>query len=75
MKGLGKFRNPMTSSRIEIMNAQLVAECLNQLHHCVFLFGLKRYKMIGGLRKLHNEELHNLYSSPGIVRKMKSMKM
>jgi hypothetical protein len=23
----------------------------------------------GGWRKLHNEELHNLYSSPSIIRK------
>jgi hypothetical protein len=26
----------------------------------------------GGLRKLHNEELHNLYSSPSIIRAIKS---
>jgi hypothetical protein len=29
----------------------------------------------GGWRKLHNEELHNLYSSPSIIRKMKSRRM
>jgi hypothetical protein len=29
--------------------------------------GLKRDKMIEGWRKLHNEELHNLYSSPSII--------
>jgi hypothetical protein len=28
----------------------------------------------GGWRKLHNEELHNLYSSPSIIRMMKSRK-
>jgi hypothetical protein len=28
------------------------------------LFGAERDEMIGGWRKLHNEELHNLYSSP-----------
>jgi hypothetical protein len=28
------------------------------------IFGLKRNEVIGGWRKLHNEELHNLYSSP-----------
>jgi hypothetical protein len=27
---------------------------------------------IGGWRKLHNEELHNLYSSPSIIRIIKS---
>jgi hypothetical protein len=34
-------------------------------------FGLKRDEMIGGWRKLHNEELHNLYSSP-YIRMIKS---
>jgi hypothetical protein len=28
--------------------------------------------VIGGWRKLHNEELHNLYSSPSIIRIVKS---
>jgi hypothetical protein len=31
--------------------------------------------MIGGSRKLHNEELHNLYSSPTIIRIIKSRRM
>jgi hypothetical protein len=31
--------------------------------------------VIGGWRKLHNEELHNLYSSPSIIRMIKSMRM
>jgi hypothetical protein len=29
----------------------------------------------GGWRKLHNEELHNLYSSPSIIRMTKSRRM
>jgi hypothetical protein len=29
----------------------------------------------GGWRKLHNEELHNLYSSPSIIRITKSRRM
>jgi hypothetical protein len=29
----------------------------------------------GEWRKLHNEELHILYSSPNIIRQMKSMRM
>jgi hypothetical protein len=37
--------------------------------------GPKRDEVTGGWRKLHNEELHNLYSSPSIIRIMKSMKM
>jgi hypothetical protein len=34
--------------------------------------GPKRDEMIGGRRTLHNEELHNLYSSPSIIRMIKS---
>jgi hypothetical protein len=30
---------------------------------------------MGGWRKLHNEELHNLYSSPSIIRIIKSRSM
>jgi hypothetical protein len=37
--------------------------------------GPKRDKVTGGWRKLHNEELHNLYSSPSIIRKMKLRRM
>jgi hypothetical protein len=36
------------------------------------IFGLKRDGVMGGWRKLHNEELHNLYSSPSIIRIIKS---
>jgi hypothetical protein len=36
------------------------------------IFGPKSEGMMGGWRKLHNEELHNLYSSPSIVRIIKS---
>jgi hypothetical protein len=35
------------------------------------IFGPKRDEVTGGWRKLHNEELHNLYSSPGIIRMIK----
>jgi len=31
------------------------------------LFGPKREEVAGGWRRLHNEELHNLYASPNIV--------
>jgi hypothetical protein len=37
-------------------------------------FGRKRDEVTGGWRKLHNEELHNLYSSPSIIRVIKSRK-
>jgi hypothetical protein len=32
------------------------------------IFGPKRDGVTGGWKKLHNEELHNLYSSPSIIR-------
>jgi hypothetical protein len=32
----------------------------------------KRDEVTGDWRKLHNEELHNLYSSPNIIRMTKS---
>jgi len=31
------------------------------------IFGPKREEVAGGWRKLYNEELHNLYSSPNII--------
>jgi hypothetical protein len=39
------------------------------------IFGPKGDEMVGGCRKLHNEELYNLYSSPDIVRIIKSRRM
>jgi hypothetical protein len=38
-------------------------------------FGPKRNEETGGWRELHNEELHNLYSSPSIIRVVKSRRM
>jgi hypothetical protein len=32
------------------------------------IFGPKRDEVTGGWRKLHNEELHDLYSLPSIIR-------
>jgi hypothetical protein len=39
------------------------------------IFGPKREGMAGGWLKLHNEELHDLYSSPNIIRIIKSMRL
>ena len=39
------------------------------------LFGPKRDKVTGEWRKLHNEELSDLYSLPNIVRVVKSIRM
>jgi hypothetical protein len=39
------------------------------------IFGPKRDEVTGEWRKLHSEELHNLYSSPDIIRQIKSKRM
>jgi hypothetical protein len=39
------------------------------------IFGPKRDEVAGDWRKLHNEELHGLYSSPSIVRVTKARRM
>jgi hypothetical protein len=36
---------------------------------------LKRDEVVGGWRKLHNEKLHNLYSSPSIIRIIMSRRL
>jgi hypothetical protein len=35
------------------------------------IFGPKREEVMGGWRRLHNEELHNLYASRDIIRVIK----
>jgi hypothetical protein len=39
------------------------------------IFGPKREEVTGEWRKLHNEELHILYSSPNIIRQIKLRRM
>jgi hypothetical protein len=39
------------------------------------ILGPKRDEVTGGWRKLHNEELHGLYSSPSVVRVIKARRM
>jgi hypothetical protein len=41
----------------------------------VILFGPERDEVTGGWCKLRNEELHNMYSSPSIIRMIKSRRM
>jgi hypothetical protein len=39
------------------------------------IFGPNRDEVTGEWRKLHNEKLHNLYSSPNIIRMIKSRRI
>jgi hypothetical protein len=39
------------------------------------IFGPKREEAAGGWKRLHNEELHSLYTSPNIIRMIKSREM
>jgi hypothetical protein len=39
------------------------------------IFGPKRDEVTGEWRQLHNKELHDLYSSPSIIRIIKSRRM
>jgi hypothetical protein len=39
------------------------------------IFGPKRDEVTGDWRKLHNEELNKFYSSPNIIRMIKSRRM
>jgi hypothetical protein len=44
-------------------------------HNNSKIFWLKRDEITGGWRKLQNEELHNLYSFPIVIRMIKPRKM
>jgi hypothetical protein len=39
------------------------------------IFGPKRDEVTGEWKKLHSEELHNLYSSPNIIKQIKLRRM
>jgi hypothetical protein len=39
------------------------------------IFEPKRQQVAGGWRRLHKEELHNLYMSPNIIRMVKSWRL
>jgi hypothetical protein len=55
--------------RIPLSSKQITLEIL------IPLVGPKRDEETGDWRKLHNEELHNLYSSPNIIRMLKSRRI
>jgi hypothetical protein len=39
------------------------------------IFGPKEEEVVGGWRRMHNEDLHNLYSSPNIITVIKTRRM
>jgi hypothetical protein len=39
------------------------------------IFGPKREEVAGVWRRLHNEELHNFYTTPNVIKMIKSRKM
>jgi hypothetical protein len=39
------------------------------------IFGPKRDEEMGGWRKMHNEEFHNMYPSPNVIIMIKSRRM
>jgi len=45
------------------------------LHQIYKIFGPRKDEVMGEWRRLHNEELNDLYSSPNIVRVIKSRRM
>jgi hypothetical protein len=51
-----------------------VAKCYMTIIKLV-LYGCETWSLTGGWRKLHNEELHNLYSSPSTMRMITSRRM
>jgi hypothetical protein len=68
---------PLVLYWYETRSLTLKEECrLRVLENRVLrIFGPRRDEVAGGWRKLHNEDLHNLYSSPSIIRMVKSRGM
>jgi hypothetical protein len=66
----------MFNAKSEIrVGIQRIVYSLNSFSYIFLTFGPKRDEETGCWRKLHNEELHNLYSSPSIIRIIKSRRM
>jgi hypothetical protein len=70
LKKLSQVLSEQTSDSSSFLNATSI---LNYVLKCEF--GVERDEVIRGWRQLHDEKLHNLYSSPNIIRMMKSRRM
>ena len=60
------------------LTGYIASICIEVLHKCRALrgiFGAKRDEVTGEWKKLHNEELNDLYCSPNIVGVVKSRRM
>jgi hypothetical protein len=65
----------MASSTQNKVSTSQYSHIPERLELSVKKFGPKRDKVKGYWRKQHNEELHSLYSSPNIIRMIKSRRM
>jgi hypothetical protein len=77
LEGLGQLKNPVTSSGIEHVTFRIGAYCLDQLPYRVdvCLFAWTGFILLGIKSILGFMELHSLYSSPSIIRMIKSRRM
>jgi hypothetical protein len=75
MQAIHSSESPVLTGHIRrIIPEDGILHRLRVFHNRVLrrIFGPKRDEVTGGWRKLHNEELYNLYSSPSIIRIIKS---
>jgi hypothetical protein len=64
--GIGRGANNSSHKKVNL---------LRNINISLGLGGPKRDEITGGWRKLYNEELHDLYAPPNIIRMIKSRRM
>jgi hypothetical protein len=62
-------------SRVLNTGANIIIVSIIVYNNVYVIFGSKRDEVTWGWRKLHNEELRDLYSSPSIIRMVKSRRI
>jgi hypothetical protein len=60
------------TSSLTLREEQKLKVCMDWM---LTKFGPKRDEIIRDWRKLYNEELHNMYSSPNVIKMIKSRRM